>query len=337
MTMAVFPPKIAIPGFLCVILYCVEFRLVSSLPVRSWPDARVRVDRPNDLSRKIINDTSQCNWIKSRFHRLTRHLASEDIHGASGIFRRNILKVIGGTIVAAPAALEVFSRIGSREDGLPEIIVPEPLVGTLADLENLTLIFHGAGGEDKFTDKLMENLKIYDSKTSFSTMITWEKYSSNILQASFNGQRIGRYVAQQLLNRASNLKSLHVIGISVGAFAADSVGYQVKTSLEHAIDVQLTLLDPFTQRGIFDVGYGARKFGEKCDYFQQYLNTDDPVPSTNAPLETSVCYDVTAIRPQEVSFGHDWPVAYYGQQKQIGIVPKSQRLPRGTLIKVTSE
>lgn len=30
-----------------------------------------------------------------------------------------------------------------------------------------------------------------------------------------------------------------------------------------------------------------------ADFFEQYLNSDDPVPSTNDPLPNSVTYDVT--------------------------------------------
>lgn len=139
------------------------------------------------------------------------------------------------------------------------------------------------------------------------------------------------------MEKATKLKSVHVIGISVGAFPADSVSAELKSRRKDSVYVQLTLLDPFTQRGIFDVNYGARKYGKSVDYFQQYLNTDDPVPSTNTPLANSVCYDITDIRPKEISFGHDWPVAYYGRKKNIGLVPQAERLPRGSVIRVLED
>jgi hypothetical protein len=93
-----------------------------------------------------------------------------------------------------------------------------------------------------------------------------------------------------LIKQASNLKTIHLIGISVGSFAANAAAVECKASPKDKRPfIQLTLLDPFTQRGIFDFGYGNRVFGKSADYAQQYLNTDDPVPSTNAPLDNTVC------------------------------------------------
>jgi Lipase len=269
-----------------------------------------------------------------RFDPLARWLVSGDPGGTNGVSRRTFFKVLGCLVLVVPPALEIYSRLGSKEADFQDDLFPQPPLGSWDDVKHATMVFHGSGGQDQFTDKLIQNLKRLDNKSKYSNIVEWRKYSSDILQASFNGQRIGRYAANQLLQRARNLESVHVIGISVGAFAADAVCDQVKASLKDSVDVQLTLLDPFTQRGILDFGYGARKYGESADYFEQYLNTDDPVPSTNLPLEKSVCYDITAIRPVEVSFGHDWPVAYYGRQKNIGMVPPAERLPRGTIIRV---
>ena len=95
--------------------------------------------------------------------------------------------------------------------------------------------------------------------------------------------------------------------------------------------MRLTLLDPFTQRGIFDFGYGNRSFGKSADYTEQYLNTDDPVPSTNSPLKNCVCYDITKLRPESI-FGHDWPVAYYGRSGNVGIRNLNDQLEPGSVI-----
>ena len=270
----------------------------------------------------------------SRFQLLAGRQAFQDSGDPNGVVRRKFSKILCGLALLGPPALEVYSRMGSKDADFREDLFPQPSHGTWDDLEHVTLVFHGSGGQDKLTDALMQTLKRSDNKTKYSSMIEWRKYSSNFLQASFNGQRIGRCAAKQLLERTRNVKSVHVIGISVGAFAADSVCNEVKATLKDSVDIQLTLLDPFTQRGIFDIGYGARKYGENADYFQQFLNTDDPVPSTNKPLQKSVCYDVTAIRPAEITFGHDWPVAYYAKKQHTGIVPQADRLPRGTIVRL---
>lgn len=254
---------------------------------------------------------------------------------AGSLKRRNLFKVLGGLVVGFPVLLETYSRVGTKDsDFSSDLLVPLAKGTRWEDVEHATLVFHGSGGQDKYTDKLMANLNKMPGKASYNSMVHWSKYSTNILQASFNGQRVGRMAATQLLKKARNLKSVHLIGISVGAFAADAACSTIKSSGKDTTFVQLTLLDPFTQRGIFDVGYGAREYGRGADYFQQYLNTDDPVPSTNSPLENSVCYDITSIRPAEISFGHDWPVAYFGDQENVGIVPPKARKERGTIIKV---
>lgn len=263
-----------------------------------------------------------------------RHLYSsfEDIRG--GMSRNLFLLSLGGVLVSLPPLLEIYSRLGATKSDFPSELFPPPQSGNWDDVEHATLVFHGSGGQDQYTDNLMS--KLQTSKNSeYSSMIEWSQFSSNILQASFNAQRIGREAGAQLMQKASNLKTIQIIGISVGAFGADAASTEIKsTTTEKKLPfVQLTLLDPFTQRGIFDVGYGNRTFGKSADYVEQYLNTDDPVPSTNAPLDDTVCFDVTNLRPDDV-FGHDWPLVYYAQSGKVGLVAPEKRLKRGTLIVV---
>ena len=274
--------------------------------------------------------------------------------------RRSILAGVGGSILSLPLLGEVYSRLGARDvaslvfgddhqtssgsvlgDDLP------------ADVEEVTLVFHGAAGQDQYTDELMANLRAKcASKAQYAAMIDWTALSSNILQASFSGQRVGREAARRLLDRCCNgsgqgtcnLKRVHLIGISVGAFAADEACAAIKSKLGDNVTCQLTLLDPFQQRGVIGMGYGNSNFGKTADYAIHYLNTDDPVPSTNEPL-TKHCavVDITKLRPEEI-FGHDWPLVYYsgiekrrqssvgGGNNVLGFVPEKDRLELGTVI-----
>lgn len=278
-----------------------------------------------------VGNRPHCNLI-------TRFMSSSKEMGTL-VSRRNLLQFFAAFLLGVPPLLEIYSRLGLRTmDESLQLLESLPSGGSWDDVEHATLVFHGAGGQDVYTDMLMTKLRAPRTKSTsyYSSMVEWSNSSSNILQASFNAQRIGSTAATQLYQNAGNLKTVHLIGISVGAFAADAACQAIKSRIGESVFVQLTLLDPFTQRGIFDTGYGARNFGNDADYFQQYLNTDDPVPSTNAPLEKSVCFDITNIRPQDISFGHDWPVAYYGRKGKVGIVPPEERLRRGTLVKVES-
>ena len=115
--------------------------------------------------------------------------------------------------------------------------------------------------------------------------------------------------------------SVHVIGVSVGAFAADACARTctaIRAKGTHRPRVSLTLLDPFTARGVLGWGYGRRWFGTTVDYASQFLNSDDPVPSTNAPLPHCFVYDVTpakaSFRLPKPYFGHAWPIDFWSRR-----------------------
>jgi len=246
--------------------------------------------------------------------------------------RRNlIIGGILGALIGAPLAAEGYSR-SARISDITGLADPE--MGW-DKVECATVVFHGAGGLDQYTDQLMKRLARHSKTdgTTYEAIVDWSTVSNNILQASFSGQRIGRRTAAELLFKAPMLKSLHLIGISVGAFAADSACTQAKELVaeKNSLFVQLTLLDPFTQRGVLDPTYGNRNFGRDADYAQQFLNSDDPVPSTNKPLSRCACVDVTGLRPADV-FGHDWPLAYYARSGKCGLVNEADRQQPGSFL-----
>mmetsp|Transcript_30154 Transcript_30154/g.64646 ORF Transcript_30154/g.64646 Transcript_30154/m.64646 type:complete len:171 (-) Transcript_30154:1134-1646(-) len=168
-------------------------------------------------------------------------------------------------------------------------------------------------------------------------------------------KKIGKLAAKELLEQIktdnNTLKAIHIIGISVGAFSADATVNELKKNFQVTSNqdigrntgsnvpfVQLTLLDPFQQRGVFGVGHGKSKFGVSADFTEQYLNTDDPVPSTGEPIKNAVCYDVTNLRPDNI-FGHDWPLVYYARSDQCGELAtensiRQNKNTRGTVIKL---
>ena len=255
--------------------------------------------------------------------------------------RKNFFVAIGTLLVSSSILLELYSRIGAFfiSDDNDENLLP-PLA---QNQKHATIVFHGSGGQDQYTDALMQRLQ-KNKPSEYNEMVEWSKYSTNIFQASYNGERIGQLAVKELLanENFANLETVHVIGISVGSFCADAAVRELKKrvdtmnlSRQQRPFVQLTLLDPFTQRGIFGIGYGNKVFGTSTDYTQQFLNTDDPVPSTNAPLQNAVCYDITNLRPEDI-FGHDWPVAYYGKSEDCGKVMTSseQQSDRGVVVEL---
>ena len=249
--------------------------------------------------------------------------------------RRNILKAFAVPVVGIPIASELYARSGR----LQTLLEKGPSIDN--DVKDITIIFHGAGGQDENTDNLLKMLRANaSSKGQIIQMIDWSADSADILQASVKGTKIGNQMGQFIRdeieqNNGNNVRNIQMIGISVGAFAADATLQTLNSVLDPItrknINLQLTLLDPFQQKAVLGIGYGDKHFGDGADYAEQYLNTDDPVPSTNKPLQKCATVDVTSLRPPEI-FGHDWPLVYYTQTlKGNGIVAHEERRTIGSV------
>lgn len=198
------------------------------------------------------------------------------------------------------------------------------------DEKDVVLIFPGAGGPDENTSNLAQAVIDSDKSCGIQRHVEvydWSPWKGNLIRASFDGQSVGKLIGKQLANERKDIKSLHVMGVSVGAFAADSCSYNFqkiirenKSTTSPAPYVRLTLLDPFTQRGLLGTKYGSKLFGKAATYCEHYLNTDDPVPSTNDPISMAYVYDITASKERELFVPlkgdsmHSWPVAFYGRQ-----------------------
>lgn len=261
--------------------------------------------------------------------------------------RRNIVKFATGSILVLPLLGEIYARSGSPNmTGILSSLFEPDKLESWRSAQSITLVYHGAGGQDVNTDALINTLKNSSQANHLVKMIDWSEDSQDTLKASFSGSKIGRAIACKLsevvdASDSGPLISVHLIGISVGAFAANSCVQELDRKLSEQgnranVNVQLTLLDPFSQRGVLGIGYGNSEFGKGANYAQQYLNTDDPVPSTNSALKYCAVTDVTDIRPQNI-FGHDWPLIYYTKsldKSSNSMIPQDQRRPRGSIISI---
>lgn len=256
--------------------------------------------------------------------------------------RRNVLKSFSGALLlGVPLLLEAYARSGPVQTSMDDVFQHGTSPGINPDVRDITIIFHGAGGQDEYTDDLLRVLSSVESKSRFVKMVDWSKDSTDLLQASVKGSKIGSQIGSILLDMLSRDattkdRRVHVVGISVGAFAANSLIQTLDSDLttRKKTYLQLTLLDPFQQKAALGLNYGNRNFGKGSDFAQQYLNTDDPVPSTNAPLQYCATTDVTSLRPREI-FGHDWPLIYYTQELRKtgsnGFIPSERREEIGSL------
>ena len=177
-----------------------------------------------------------------------------------------------------------------------------------AAAKNVFLVFHGRGGPDRETDDLLARVRAQDAAAKFErtvALVDWRPYfESDAARISFAGQAVGRKLGRALFAEAPGLRTLHVVGTSAGAWPANEVctAYveaAAAAATKSRAAVILSLTDPFTQRadevGAPDKtdGFGMQNYGKSADYAEHYLNADDIVPSTSAPLQNCFCFDVT--------------------------------------------
>ena len=131
------------------------------------------------------------------------------------------------------AQLPVFGS-GGRVLGRQEIDLAAQYAANPADLSGLSLppgcagatnvflVFHGRGGPDRETDDLLARVRAQDAAAKFSRTVTlfdWRNYFENdAARISFAGQAVGRRLGRALFAEAPNLRTLHVVGTSAGAW-----------------------------------------------------------------------------------------------------------------------
>jgi hypothetical protein len=265
--------------------------------------------------------------------------------------RKNIKLLFLLGVVGLETSSEIFVRLPQQlVYGSAPIYAPE----RKPDQDSVVIIFPGAGGPDENTDSLRNKIKNEDAKSGISRDVEvydWLKWRGNFLRAAFDSQAVGRKVCTELTNtegKYGKIKELHVIGVSVGAFAADSCTKTYKSLSQDPGNTRLTLLDPFTSKGVFGYGWGVSNFGKAADIAEVYLNRDDPVPTTNEPLQNAYNFDVTkskarsAFQPATGDSMHSWPVVYLAQTwisevdlaTHLPKLPSKDSEPRGQVISV---
>jgi hypothetical protein len=200
--------------------------------------------------------------------------------------------------------------------GCSKDILPDPLPAQTAGTRNLLFVVHGsgdtaaawpadfkAGVEKNINHREQWDIVTYD----------WSTYAEDKATASKSGLEIGRYIGSTLASGDYHYERIQFVGHSVGAFVVQAACDAYRENATGSTRIHLTFLDPFTGNGLIDWTYGKRRFGEGADFAEAYINTDDPVPSSNDPLNKSHNFDVTAQAPESLSDRdrHWWPVSFY--------------------------
>jgi hypothetical protein len=218
--------------------------------------------------------------------------------------RGRILRWIGLLAVCA-LAFEAYNRFPSSAEVAP-LQLP-------ADTRSVVLLFHGTRGRDE--PNLTELTRQFDTASETGTVVlkyVWSPYSDNQFRARENGTFIGARLGEELAG-LTHLAHIRLIAHSAGAYLLDPLCEAYKAAAANPAHIEMTLIDPIGIKGAWDYGYGYRNHGRCADFAAAYINVDDPVPGTNAPLQNAYNIDVTAADGKEsfTAGGHRWPLKYY--------------------------
>lgn len=193
--------------------------------------------------------------------------------------------------------------------------------------EYITLSAHGVKDSPaSWSDQLMSLMHQYPPEQIKSLhhqtiSIDWQKFSKNVFICSTAGKKIGFDIGRKIANN-TNIKGVHIIGHSCGAFITLGICQGVK-SVSSDIIVQSTYLDPVSIYGGIFWNYGLEHFGQCANFSDSYIDTEDSIPGSNQALRHSVTFDVTKIKRgnKEKITPHIWPTIYYIESYKKELVP----------------
>jgi hypothetical protein len=223
----------------------------------------------------------------------------------AGLWRRKRILKWAGMLGLAALAFEAYTRYPAE----PQVID----LDFSADTRTVVLLFHGTRGRDE--PYLTEISRTFAANADADTAVlkyVWSPYSDNQFRARANATTIGTTLGQQLAT-LDNLEHIRLVAHSAGAYILDPLCDAYKASATAPADIEMTLIDPIGIKGAWDFGYGYRNHGRCADFAAAYINTDDPTPGTNAPLQNAYNVDVTDAAGHEIfaDGGHRWPLKYY--------------------------
>jgi hypothetical protein len=200
--------------------------------------------------------------------------------------------------------------------GCARQITPAPVPAQSEGARYLLFIVHGSGNTAAdWPADLVAKVKTALTQAGQWDIVAydWSTYSEDKLSAANAGIEIGTYIGNTLSSSPYHYERIQFVAHSVGSFVIQAACEAYRSQASRDTRIHLTFLDPFGGRGLLDWSYGRKHFGAGADFAEAYINTSDPAPSTNDPLQNAHNFDVTGKAPATLTGSdlHWWPVYFY--------------------------
>ena len=134
------------------------------------------------------------------------------------------------SLLVPPAALcllEVYSRAPPLA---PPTEAPPPLLppGAAPAPRDLVVVLPGSGGPDANTARIAATLRAAGGREVVE--YDWRRWKGDELRAPYDALRLGTRLGTELGRRTDQPRSVHLVGVSVGAFVADAIAKSYATT-----------------------------------------------------------------------------------------------------------
>jgi len=134
------------------------------------------------------------------------------------------------SLLVPPAALCLLEAYSRAPPLAPPTEAPPPLLppGAAPAPRDLVVVLPGAGGPDANTARIAATLRAAGGREVVE--YDWRPWKGDELRAPYDALRLGTRLGTELGRRTDQPRSVHLVGVSVGAFVADAIAKSYATT-----------------------------------------------------------------------------------------------------------
>jgi len=149
--------------------------------------------------------------------------------GAGGFLSR--ASWLKKSLLVPPVAFGILEAYSRAPPLIPPAEAPPPLLppGAAPAPQDLVVVLPGAGGPDANTARIAAALRAPGGGREV-VEYDWRPWKGDELRAPYDALRLGTRLGTELARRTDQPRSVHLVGVSVGAFVADAIAKSYATT-----------------------------------------------------------------------------------------------------------